>query len=133
MDNRELLIDTSILIDFLRKKDKRKALFWKVISNNQCNISTITLFELYSGAINDERQSDIKKLLKHLDVIDFNSEIAQKSSEILISLKRQNRIIEFRDIFIAATAVSVQLPLLTFNIKHFKRIPELETLSTKGW
>lgn len=133
MENSRLLVDTSILIDFLRKKDKSKSLFYKVISKHECYISVITLFEIYSGAVNDDRQTDIIKLLKWLIVLDFNSDMAYHSSRILISLKKKNNLIEFRDIFIGATALSAQLPLLTLNAKHFTRIPELEILSTKDF
>lgn len=119
------------MIDFLRKKDKSKSLFWKVITKNECYISAITLFELYSGAINTERKNDITKLLKWLFVLDFNSDMAYQSAIILISLKKQNKLIEYRDIFIGAAAISAQLPLLTLNTKHFIRIPNLNLLSTK--
>lgn len=33
--------------------------------------------------------------------------------------------IEFRDIFIAATAIANNLPLLTLNEKHFSRVDNL--------
>ncbi len=36
--------------------------------------------------------------------------------------------IEFRDIFIAATCLVYELPILTFNKRHFKRIKGLEIL-----
>jgi tRNA(fMet)-specific endonuclease VapC len=36
--------------------------------------------------------------------------------------------IEFRDIFIAATCIVNELPLITLNKKHFKRIEELKLI-----
>ncbi|HED36842.1 MAG TPA: hypothetical protein ENI76_01140 [Ignavibacteria bacterium] len=50
MANSKILINTSIIIDFLRKKDKRKSIFWKIINKYDCCVSTITHFELFCGA-----------------------------------------------------------------------------------
>ncbi len=50
-----VLIDTSVVIDFLRKKDKRKTLLWRIRAENQCHLSVITLFELYAGANTPEK------------------------------------------------------------------------------
>ena len=55
-------------------------------------------------------------------------EVAEKASEIFHALKQQNKLIEFRDIFIAAAAIVYQMPLKTLNIKHFQRVEGL-TLS----
>ncbi len=38
--------------------------------------------------------------------------------------------IEFRDIFIGATAIVHNLPLKTTNTKHFERIKELEIIKS---
>ena len=47
-------------------------------------------------------------------------------SKIAKKLKSDNRIIEFSDIFIAATAIANNMPLSTLNVKHFERIDDLE-------
>ena len=39
-----------------------------------------------------------------------------------MTLKKENSIIEFRDIFIAATARCLKIPVKTFNKGHFRRI-----------
>jgi predicted nucleic acid-binding protein len=58
--------------------------------------------------------------------LSFNSNVADVASEIAKKLKAKNKIIEFRDIFIAATAIANDIPLSTFNVKHFERIDDLE-------
>ncbi len=65
------------------------------------------------------------KLLAFVDILDFDSHQAQKAAEIFRALKRQNKLIEFRDIFIAASALSTNFPLATLNHKHFKRVEGL--------
>ena len=123
MGNREILIDTNIIIDFLRKQNKQQSYLW-MIKEADCNciISTITVFELYAGAISSRHKDDLKKLIKWLDIQPLTAEIAQLSAEIYKDLKAKNQLIEFRDIFIGATAIKINIPLLTLNEKHFIRI-----------
>ncbi len=123
MDDRNILVDTSIIIDFLRKKNKQNSLLWKIKEKGfNCIISTITVFELYAGAITSKHITDLKKILKWMDIISFTSDIAEQSGEIYKNLKKKNQLIEFRDIFIGATSIVLNIPLLTLNESHFKKI-----------
>ena len=127
MENRNILVDTSMIIEFLRKKNKQNTYLWKLkeLSFN-CFISTITVFELYAGAITERHKEDLKRLLKWMEIIPFTNEIAQRSAEIYKELKLNNQLIEFRDIFIGATALEMKLPIITLNEGHFKRIKGIE-------
>jgi tRNA(fMet)-specific endonuclease VapC len=75
------------------------------------------------GATDLNKKNDINILTEGLIVLSFSKEIAEKSSEIYHELRRKNKIIEFRDIFIAATCIVHDLPVKTNNRKHFERIP----------
>ncbi len=109
MENKNILIDTNIIIEFLRKKNKQKSYLWKIKEMDlNCFISTITVFELYAGAITERHKRDL--------------ETAKRSAEIYKELKNNNQLIEFRDIFIGATALETNLPIITLNEEHFKRI-----------
>ena len=123
MENRNILVDTSIIIEFLRKQKKQNSYLWKLKELDfNCFISTITVFELYAGAITKRHKEDLEKLLKWLEIIPFTNEIAQRSAEIYKELKLNNQLIEFRDIFIGATALEMKFPIITLNEVHFKRI-----------
>jgi len=47
-----------------------------------------------------------------------------------VNLRKKGSIIELQDIFIAASSISMGMPLLTNNRKHFERI---ENLEIKSW
>ena len=128
MDNPKLLIDTSIIIDHFRKKDKTNTLLLELYQNYLLHNSSVTVFELYNGASTSEKVKDIELLLKNVTVLDFNSEIASKASKIYRQLISENKIIEFRDIFIASTAIVNKMPVSTLNVKHFKRIKGLRII-----
>ena len=123
MDNRDILIDTSIIIEFLRKKNKQNTILWKIKEDGfNCNISSITVFELYAGAITLRHVTDLKKILKWMEIISLTKDIAEQSAEIYKKLKKKNQLIEFRDIFIGATSIVLNIPIITFNEGDFKRI-----------
>lgn len=81
------------------------------------------------GATNELKKRDIQLLIEDLNILPFDQDVAFKASEIYHNLKKDNLLIEFRDIFIAATCIVHDLELKTFNKNHFKRIKEL-TLKT---
>jgi tRNA(fMet)-specific endonuclease VapC len=123
-----LLIDTSIIIDHLRKKNKKHSQLYNIVGKYTLYISTITVFELYAGAINDQKKQDISNVLEYVNILPFNKKTAQKSGELYLSLRKENQVIETKDLFIAATAISHDLVLMTLNLKHFERIRELNIL-----
>ena len=68
---------------------------------------------------------DIKILTEDLPILSFNEDAASQAAEIYHYLRHKNKMIEFRDIFIAATCIVNNLPVKTLNKKHFDRIPGL--------
>ena len=121
-----MVVDTSIFIEFLRKKNKTETVLFSLPENVQLAISSITLYELLMGATNKSKKEDIKLLTEDLLVLPFDRKVAEKSGEIYHQLRKENNMIEFRDIFIAATCLVYQMPVKTLNQKHFKRIANSE-------
>lgn len=128
METYRVLTDTSVIIDFLRKEDKKKAVLWRIREKNECFMSTVTFFELQCGVKTERHIQDIEKLCKWIKNIPFDNEIAEIASIIYHDLKRKNELIEFRDIFIAATAIAENLCLATLNKKHFEIIKDIDLL-----
>lgn len=128
MADRGILIDTSVIIDFLRKKEKRNSILWKLKEKHNCFMSAITLFELFSGATDEQKFEDVRKIAKWIEPILFDDPIAELSGKIYRDLRQEKQLIEFRDIFIGATAIHYDYPLATLNQKHFNRIKRLNLL-----
>jgi predicted nucleic acid-binding protein len=51
--------------------------------------------------------------------------IAERFAEIRAHLRRRGELLADFDILVAATALHHDLTLLTFNARHFRRIPDL--------
>lgn len=121
-----MVIDTSIFIEFLRKRDKSKTILASLPNSTSLFVSAVTVYELMMGATDLQKKNDVAILLEGVPVLPFNNDVSLKAAEIYHNLRRRNQLIEFRDIFIAATAINFQLPIKTLNLEHFQRIETLE-------
>jgi tRNA(fMet)-specific endonuclease VapC len=129
MENEKLLIDTSILIDYFRRKDKEKS---RLINHfrrfQKIYISSITEFEIYNGAT-DSHKEFWDKMLTRIIVLDFDSLAAREAARIVSELKPKRKSIDKPDLFIAAIAIVNDLTFDTLNVKHFVHIDRLKLLS----
>lgn len=128
MENKRILVDTSILIDFFRKKDKKKSVLYKIQKTHKIITSAISEFEFMAG-VKEDHVTSLKYFFEKIEIISFDSNASIIASSIYKNLRLKNQVIEFRDIFIAATAIANDLPLATLNINHFERIERLRLLS----
>lgn len=125
MERERLLIDTSILIDHLRKPQKDKTTFYQLSTKYDFVISAVTEFEFSIGSSPANRQFT-EKLLAGLPVLPFDSACVKSASKIYQDLKARNQLISLPDIFIAATALTHDFQLLTLNHKHFERVSSIK-------
>ena len=107
----------------LNKKDKTR--LYNLPDNITYSLSAVTLFELFMGATSTEKENDIFLLTDGLNILSFNDAVALRSGQIYQELRKRNQLIDFRDIFIAATCLVNDLPLATLNRKHFERVEGL--------
>ena len=132
----QILIDTNILIDFLRQKSsikKQGTLFYRYfyLQENQPALSLITLSELWAGRSMGQKNTrqKIDRLIGSCRVLLPNLETAKLTGKILRQAYEKGRPIAFQDAAIASCAIYHQLPLLTLNTKHFQNIAKLKLIS----
>ena len=77
------------------------------------------------GATTPEKENDIELITEDISILPFSDFVAVEAAKIYHQLRISNKLIEFRDIFIAATCLVNDLPLVTLNKKHFTRIKGL--------
>jgi predicted nucleic acid-binding protein len=124
-----MVADTGIFIEHLRAKDKLSTNLYKISENTSIYISAVTLYELHMGATTKEKEADVRVITENCTVLSFTEAVAKKAAEIYQKLRLSNQMIEFRDIFIAATCIVNELPIVTLNKKHFKRVEGLKISS----
>ena len=123
-----MVVDTSIFIEHLRAKDKTSTTLFQIADEPELFISAISLYELCMGGTTKEKMQDVRNLTEGLAVLPFTDDVAFKAGQIYHDLKKRNKLIDFRDIFIAATCLTFNLPIATLNKKHFKLIDGLKIL-----
>ena len=124
-----ILLDTSVLIEMFRVKDKSSTYFYQLSKEyNDFSISIITHYEIFRGS---NRLQDVfwTSFLKNIEIIPFDITSSDEATKIYKQLKAQNKIVDFADLLIAATALAHKLSLATLNLKHFRQIPDLYILN----
>jgi predicted nucleic acid-binding protein len=125
MADKVILVDTSNLIDYYRKTDKANTIWMGLVKQGyEFVISAITKYELFSGAT-ESQLTFWNDVLQIISVIPFDSSCVDTAVAINQQLKRKRKQIAIADLFIAATAVTIGLPIATLNKKHFVRVDEL--------
>jgi predicted nucleic acid-binding protein len=121
-----ILLDSSILIELFRKKDKEKTQFYRLAKTYKtlC-ISSITHYEIGIG--NRKSHSEYwEKLSENLQILPFDKECSDNAITIYLDLLKANKMVDLADILIGATALTHNIPMATLNDKHFNRIIGLE-------
>lgn len=117
---KKLLIDTSIIIDFLRQKEKISTPLYKLLANDLYT-SIVTHTEVCSGkSVWDKKEAmeDVAKLFSGITILPLIVEISQTAGRI----KAYYHDSSILDCIIAATALYHGLDLVTLNVKDFRKI-----------
>ena len=119
MNGIRIICDTNPLIYLL---DGNKDIA-RLLNGKQIYLSVITELELFGKSNLSVHDSNIiEVLLDECFVVGINQEIKQIYREI-----KQKQTIKLPDAIIAATAIYLDIPLLTFD-KGFKNIPSLKLI-----
>ena len=121
----KLLLDTSIVIDYLRRKDRESTKLVEIVrEHHHLYISIITHTELFSGKSiweNEKRYETLEKLCLGFTILPVEEDISMKAGKI-----RAYYPTDLFDAIIAATALHNNIPLVTLNTKDFEKIEGLE-------
>jgi len=119
------LVDTDIIINFLKGKNKAKEFLLKIIEGQTDGFfSVITEAELLSGARNNKEEASIYDVLGVMEAIEVERGIAVLAGR----LRRKYAVhgTKLPDALIAATAKIRKLIVATANEQHFKVFDEIE-------
>ena len=119
---KNILIDTDLLIDFLRGKEAVRKFFLSVAEENTLYCSVITVAEIYAG-MRDEEKEKTDDLLDSLNIVEMNRAIAEKAGRYKYQIRRQT--LELDDCIIASSAFYTKALLVTGNGKHYP-MPDIE-------
>ena len=124
------MLDTNICIYIIKQKPKEVIDHFKKMKENDICISSITYSELLYGA---EKSSNVKKnllaltmFLSNIEILPYDENASSKYGLIRAELEKDGKPIGPLDMLIAAHAKSLNIKLVTNNVKEFERIKGLK-------
>ena len=112
------LLDTDVLIDFLRGRRAARALVESFESAGEVPlISIVSVAELIAGMKAGEEEATMR-FLAILGKIPIAEEVAFTAGRLLSTFQQGHRL-ELGDALIAATAIEYDATLVTRNVKHY--------------
>jgi predicted nucleic acid-binding protein len=115
---KRLLLDTDVLIDFLRGQPQAVQL----LEDTDCEFYLSA--ELYVGVRDGREREVLDQLVGLLRTIEISTEIAQQAGLWRREYGKSHGT-GIIDALIAACADALQIPLATLNVKHFPMLPEV--------
>lgn len=119
-----VVVDTDLVIDFLRGRGGGSKLVAQLIVERRFRITAVTAYELRLGTDFLQRRDDIMRLLRSR-TLPFDMKAAMHAGTVYSALKGKGQPIGYRDTLIAGTCLRFGLPLATRNVKHFGRVDAL--------
>jgi predicted nucleic acid-binding protein len=119
------LLDTTVAVDYLRGHEPAVTLLGSLGgSPGDVIASELVRFELLAGAREHELTA-LNRFLAALEWVPVNRKVARVGGELARRYRPSHGGIEDVDYLIAATALILEIELLTTNVRHF---PMLEGL-----
>jgi len=120
-----MVADTALLIDFLRGRDPGRARIKLEIASGRLGTTAINAFELLSGARSAGEREKVATLLAALTILPFEEQAAVRAADAHLHLEGQGAGIGMADYLIAGVCLNRGGTLLTRNLAHFQRAPNL--------
>ena len=127
------LLDSSVLVDIDRGGIDRKVR--ALDEEGRHAISMVSITELRLGVhlqyergttAHAEAMEGIERLLARFEIVPISRRVATAAADIIATLKEDGAPLhDLHDVYVAATARTEQLPVLTGNVSHFERIDDV--------
>lgn len=123
-----MILDTSILVDIDRGNNLEK--IEKLDSQLPHQISAITVSEFFTGVYmrNSKDEQGADRVISRANTIPVHEEIAKEAGKLVARKRKDDLGLNINDIYIAATAIFENEPILTRDTKHFREIEEIDVI-----
>jgi predicted nucleic acid-binding protein len=125
------IFDTDIYTNVIKKNPSEKLLNrLKEVPRRDQFTTTITIAEVYYGLMKASNKTALLKLfesvlLPRATILPFDFSAAKKYGQIRSFLEKQGKPLAHADLQIASIGLSTGMTLITGNLKHFQRVPQL--------
>ena len=116
MSDAPFLLDTDLLIEYLRGREAARACVGGL--EGRLLVSVVTVAELFAGVRDENEERSLWRFLDAFEVLPLSAELARQAG-LWRRAYRLSHGTGLADAMIAATAAAEQATLLTFNSRHF--------------
>lgn len=128
-----ICLDSSVLIEHFRKRNKQQTFFFKLSERYVgYGVSVVVQYEIYTGST-IHQLTTWDNLFSDFFIIPYSSALNNTIVKIEWDLKKIRRPIEFKDLVIAASSAYHKIPLATLNKKHFDNIDGLTIITPENY
>lgn len=126
-----LIFDTSFLIDFQRERKRGRGRAHQFLESNPDAQAYLpmTAYGEYAEGFESLEDPAFVSIVESFEMIKIDRPVAVAYARVTRSLRQRGQMIGANDIWIAATAIHRDWPLVTGNIEHFSRVPGIRLAS----
>lgn len=125
-------LDTDTCIGILRQRPGMVQQLSR-IPPNECAVSEITVYELFSGVAKsqrpDQERQKVERFLSVIIELSFDRAAAEAAARVRVELEQKGMPIGPYDLLIAGHALTSGLTLVTGNVTEFQRVTGLQIAS----
>jgi predicted nucleic acid-binding protein len=118
-----ILLDTDVLVDFLRGATKAVALV--TLHADRIILSSIVVAELFAGVKGETEQTVLENFVALFRVVPVDTEIARVGGLYKRDYSKSHGV-GLADAIVAATAEAEEAELKTLNIRHYPMVKGLQ-------
>lgn len=123
------LVDTDWVAEYLKARQPTTQILTS-LRREGLAISLITYGEIFEGIRRgrdvERHERSFRHFVRRVYLLPLTIEIMERFAHIRGELRAQGQLIGDLDTLIAATALEHDLMLITYNTRHFNRIPDLK-------
>jgi tRNA(fMet)-specific endonuclease VapC len=119
------VLDSDVLIDYLRGAGPGRDLVRVLIQGVGYRVTAVTAFELALGGSYRENPRPVHALLA-APLLTLTRKAGLRGGLLLGELRRRGEPIDVRDAMQAGICLETGATLVTRNVAHFKRVPDLK-------
>ena len=128
-----LALDTSFLIDLQNEHRGRgepagAIALLRAHDSSELLLPSVALGEYLEGFA-DPNSNAAQALVAPLRILDVTEDVARVYASVARLLRDAGQLIGANDLWIACTAKAAVVPVVTRNVEHFRRVPDLDVVA----
>jgi len=126
------ILDSDVLIDYLRGAGPGLDLVRALARGAGYRVTAVTAFELALGRSYRENPRPVHSLLA-APLLTLTRKAGLRGGALLQELRRRGATIDVRDAMQAGICLELDVPLVTRNLSHLARVPDLQLSHPADW